>query len=103
MCCPLSAKSSSSNNSDALDITSCFHIDDEERETDFDTNPTNIDTEVEREDELDVLWIIDEDKDYSPEYYLNQEEEFDEAEDANKDYKDNSIILLDGIEEQWHR
>jgi hypothetical protein len=36
------------------------------------------------------------------EYYLDQEEEFDKFEDANKDYKDSSILLLDGIEEQWN-
>jgi hypothetical protein len=24
-------------------------------------------------------------------------------EDANEDYKDNSIVLLNGIEERWHR
>ena len=46
--------------------------------------------------------MIEEDKDYPPEYYLDQEEEFDEFEDANEDYKDNSIFL-DGIEEQWNQ
>jgi hypothetical protein len=46
--------------------------------------------------------MIKEDKDYLPEYYLDQEEEFDEFEDANKDYKDSSIFLLDGIKEQWN-
>jgi hypothetical protein len=70
-----------------------------------DTNLTNVDTEVEGEnkDKLDISWIIDEDKDHSPEYYLDQEEEFDKAEDINEDYKDNSLILLDGIEERWYR
>jgi hypothetical protein len=77
-------------------------MNDEEGETDSNTNPMEIDTNVEGEDELDVLWIVDEDKDHSLEYYLNQEEEYDEAEDANEDYKDNSIVLLDRIEEQWH-
>jgi len=43
--------------------------------------------------------IIKEDKDYLLEYYLNQEEEFNEFKDANKDYKDNSILLLDRIKE----
>jgi len=46
--------------------------------------------------------MIKEDKDYLPEYYLNQEEEFNEFEDANKDYKDNSILLLNGIKERWN-
>jgi hypothetical protein len=47
--------------------------------------------------------VIEEDKDYPPEYYLDQEEEFDKFEDANEDYKDNSILLLNGIEERWNR
>jgi hypothetical protein len=95
---------SSSNSSDSSDTESCFDTD-IEGETDSDTNPTDVDTDVEGEnkDELDTSWIIDEDKDHSPEYYLNQEEEFDEAEDANEDYKDNSLVLLDGIEERWYR
>jgi hypothetical protein len=47
--------------------------------------------------------MIEEGKDYPLEYYLNQEEEFNEFEDANEDYKDNSILLLDGIEERQNR
>jgi hypothetical protein len=50
-----------------------------------------------------MSWIIEEDKDYLPEYYLDQEQEFDEFEDANEDYNDNGIILLDRIEERWNR
>jgi hypothetical protein len=106
MRCPRPAESSSSDNSDASDSESCFDTDGEGG-TDSDTNPTdvdtNVDTDLEGEDELDVSWIIDEDKDHPPEYYLNQEKECDEAEDANEDYKDNSLALLDGIEERWHR
>jgi hypothetical protein len=101
MCCPPQSKSSSSGDSDRSDIESCFDTDDE-GETGSDTNPTDIDTDVEGEGELNISWTIEEDKDHPPEYYLNQEE-FDEAEDANEDYKDNSIVLLDGIEERWHR
>jgi hypothetical protein len=43
--------------------------------------------DIEGEDKADMLWMI-EDKDYPPEYYLDQEEEFDKFEDANEDYKD---------------
>jgi hypothetical protein len=103
---PRPAESSSSDNSDTSDSESCFDTDGEGA-TDSDTNPTDvgtdIDTDVEGEDELDISWIIDKDKDHPLEYYLNQEKECDEAEDANEDYKDNSIALLDGIEERWHR
>jgi hypothetical protein len=66
---PLLAKSSSSDDSNALDIKSYFDLDD--GETDSDTNLTDINTDVEGEDELDILWIINKDKDYLPEYYLN--------------------------------
>jgi hypothetical protein len=101
-CCQL-ALSSSSNDSDALELESCFDTEDEVRGTDSDTNPTDVDTDIQGEDKADISWIIEEDKDYPPEYYLNQEEEFDEFEDTNQDYKDNSILLLDGIEERWNR
>ena len=43
--------------------------------------------------------MIEGDKDYLLEYYLNQEEDFDKFEDTNKDYKDNSILLLNRIKE----
>jgi hypothetical protein len=56
--------------------------------------------DIEEEDKADVSI---EEGDYPPEYYLDQEEEFDEFEDANEDYKDNSVLLLDGIEERWNR
>jgi hypothetical protein len=84
-----------------LDIESCFDID-SRGETDSDTNLTNVDTNVEGVDELNVSWIINKDKDHLPKYYLNQEEEFDKAKDANEDYKDNSIVLFDKIKERWH-
>jgi hypothetical protein len=43
--------------------------------------------------------MIKEDKDHLPKYYLDQEEEFNKFKDTNKDYKDNSILLLNGIKE----
>jgi hypothetical protein len=101
MRCPPQAKSSSSDDSNVLDIESCFGMDDEEGETNSSTNLIDINTNVEGENDLDELWIIDKDKDYLLEYYLDQEEEFNEAEGANEDYKDNSIVL-NGIEERWH-
>jgi hypothetical protein len=44
--------------------------------------------------------MIKEDKNYLLEYCLDREDEFDKFENANKDYKDNSILLLNRIEEQ---
>jgi hypothetical protein len=94
---------SSSDDSDASELESCFDIEDELGETDSNTNPTDVDMDIEEEDKVDISLIIEEDKDYPLEYYLDQEEEFDEFKDANEDYKDNSILLLDGIEERWNR
>lgn len=72
-------------------------------ETDYDTNPTDVDTDIKGGGEADISWISEEDKDFPPEYYLNQEEDLDESDDKNEDYADGSILLLDGIEERWHR
>jgi hypothetical protein len=91
----------SSESSDSLDTKSCFDTD-IKRETDSDTNPTDVGSDVEREnkDKSNKLWVINKDKDHLPEYYLNQEEEFDKAKDTNKDYKDSSVVLLNKIKEQ---
>jgi hypothetical protein len=97
------APSSSSDDSDVSELESCFDTKDEVEETDSDTNPTDVDTDIKGEDKADVSWMIEEDKDYPPEYYLDQEEEFEKFEDANEDYKDNSILLLDRIKERWNR
>jgi hypothetical protein len=91
---------SSFDNSDVLELKSCFDTEDKVEETNSDTNPTDVDTDIEGEDKADVSWKIKEDKDYLPKYYLNQEEEFNKFKDANKDYKDNSILLLDRIKER---
>lgn len=93
----------SSDNSDGSDSESCFDAEDEVDETDSDTNPTDFDTDVEGGDEADITWITEEDKDHPPEYYLNQEEDLDESDDEDEDYADNSLLLLDGIEERWYR
>jgi hypothetical protein len=97
----LPAKSSSSDSSDLSDAKSCFDTN-VEGETDSDTNPIDVDTNIEGEekDGLDILWIISEDKDHSLEYYLNQEKEIDKAKDTNEDYKNSSSVLLDRIEER---
>lgn len=57
------ALSSSSDDSDRSDLESCFDTEDEVGETDSDTNPTDVDTDIEGEDEADVSWITEEDKD----------------------------------------
>jgi hypothetical protein len=100
MRCRQLALGSSFNNSDASGLKSCFDTKDKVKETNSNTNLTDVDTDIKRENKADVSWIIKEDKDYLLEYYLNQEEEFNKFKDANKDYKDNSILLLNKIKEQ---
>ncbi|KAI9771037.1 MAG: hypothetical protein M1839_002973 [Geoglossum umbratile] len=89
----------SSDDSNGSDIESCFDTEDEE--SDPDTNPTDVDTDVEGDSGADISWLLDENKDHPPEYYLNQEDEFDESEYMDEDYSDNSCLLLDFIEERF--
>ena len=56
--------SSSSDNSNRSDLESCFDMEDEVGETDSNTNPMDVDTDIEGEDEADILWITEEDKDH---------------------------------------
>jgi hypothetical protein len=89
----------SSDDSDESDIESCFDFKNEE--SDLDTNQTDIDMDVERDNGVDISWLLDENKDHPPEYYLNQEDEFNESEYMGENYSDNSCFLLDFIEEHF--
>jgi hypothetical protein len=60
------APSSSSGDSDGPDSESCFDTGDEVGETGSNTNPTDVDTDIEGGDEADISWITEEDKDYPP-------------------------------------
>ncbi|KAI9761351.1 MAG: hypothetical protein M1840_001975 [Geoglossum simile] len=90
---------SSSGDSNRSDIESCFDSKDEE--SDQDINPTNVNTDIEGDNRTDILWLLDEDKNHLLEYYLNQEDEFDESQYMGEHYSDNSCLLLDFIEEQF--
>ena len=83
--------SRSSSSSDGSDRESCFDVEDKVWDGDSDTNPTDVDTDVEGEDE-----------DHPPEYYLNLEDD-SESNDEIEDYKDNSLRLIDGIEQRFYR
>jgi len=97
-CQPTLSSSSSEDDSDGSDIESCFDI--EETDADADTDIEGGD--YDEEDLPDLEWIAREDNAYPPEYYLDQENS-DESEDEDEDYSDNSILLLDMIEDQFHR
>ena len=85
------------DNSNRSDIESCF--DTKNEKSDPDTNLTDVDTDVEGDSRADISWLLDKNKDYLPEYYLNQEDEFDESEYINEDYSNNSCLLLYFIKE----
>jgi hypothetical protein len=45
----------------------------------------------------------DPDNEHPPEYYLQQEDEFDDLECEKQDYEDSTTALLDRIEDQWYQ
>lgn len=85
---------STSEDSDGTDVDSCF--DEEDNATTSDTD-TDVDTNL--DEKADELFFIDEDEDndHPPEYYVRQEDEFDES-DIDEDYAESSCTLLDYIE-----
>ena len=120
----------SDDDSDGSDIESCFNIKDDQEETDADTEPTDVGTDVDgynkadlawtaREDnvdtepidvdpdidgcdEADLAWIVKNNNAHPLEYYLNQKNDSDKSEDKGEDYSDGSI-LLDRIEAQFYQ
>ncbi|OAF59887.1 hypothetical protein VC83_03079 [Pseudogymnoascus destructans] len=77
----------SSSSSDVSDCESCFDVEDKVRGGDSDTNPTDVDTDMDG---------------HPLEYYLHQEND-SESDDEIEDYKDNSLRLIDGIEQRFYR
>lgn len=63
------------------------------------TSDTDTDVDTNLDEKTDELVCIDEDKDndHPPEYYVRQEDEFDES-DIDEDYAESSCTLLDYIE-----
>ena len=92
---------SSPDDSDGTDLESCF--DTENEDSDPDTNPTDTDTDIEPDGDADVSWLVKQDNVHLPEYYLQQENEFDDAEFDIEDYRDNTLHLFDLIKDRWHR
>lgn len=92
-----------SDEGDDTDLESCFDTSDEAGSTTSDTVVTDYGTDVEDGDEGRGLFLAgeNEDEDHPPEYYLNQEETFDESEYMDEDYGENTSLLLDFIEERF--
>ncbi|PVH72174.1 hypothetical protein DL98DRAFT_576982 [Cadophora sp. DSE1049] len=111
------------SDSDKSNIESCFDTRDKQEEIDVEAEPTNVDTDVDGDDEADLpdlerlarennahtvpididadvnedneadlAWIAREENAYPPEYYLDQENNFNKFEDKNKDYSD--VLIL---------
>jgi hypothetical protein len=94
--------SSSSSDSDGLDIESCFDIEDGHDDTNTEATDADTDNKAGECDEADLAWITREDNAYPPEYYLDQENNSDESEDKDKDYKDSTTNLLNIIKDQFY-
>jgi len=58
---------SSSDENEQTDIKSCFDMN---KASVSDTNLTDVNSNVKKDNEADLLWLYKEDKDYPPEYYL---------------------------------
>ncbi|CAG8982679.1 hypothetical protein HYALB_00000958 [Hymenoscyphus albidus] len=91
------------DDSNTSDTESCFDTEGEHKESDVDTEPTDIDSDIEGYNDTDLAWIAGEDNAHPPEYYLDQENNSDESKDEDEDYSANSILLLDMIESQFIR
>jgi hypothetical protein len=92
----------SHNSSDGSDGDSCFDTEGELGGSGSDTNTTDVDTDIEGEDKMDILCVTQEDKDQPPEYYYNLEEE-PVSDDKNEDYKEGSLSLINRMEEQFQQ
>jgi len=94
-----------SSSDDDTDTESCFDTGHED--SDPDTNHTDTDTDIEPDDDADdnadISWLVEQDNVHPPEYYINQENEFDEAEFDTEDYKDNTVLLFDVMTGRWYR
>jgi hypothetical protein len=93
--------SSSPDESDSADLESCF--DTECDGSDPDTNPTDDDTDIELDDDANVSWLVEQNNIHPPEHYLEQENDFNEAEFDTEDYGDNTVLLFDVMKDRWHR
>ena len=93
---------SSTEDGEGTDVDSCFDTEDGGEGQDEATSLTDPDTDVDCDEfGRGTLGDEDEERDYSAEYYLRQEEDFDEAELEEEDYSDGSCLLLDYVEERF--
>ena len=92
----------SDNSNDGSDGNSCFDKDNEPGGPCSDTSATDLDSDAEGGEKIDTTQITQEGQDHLPEYYRKIEED-PESDDENKDYKEASLSLIDGIEEQFNQ
>jgi hypothetical protein len=65
----------------------------------YNTDATDL---TDDEADADPSWLL-EGNDHPPEYYRQQQAEFDKTEDIEQDYKPGTTLLLDRIKDQWHK
>ncbi|KAL5347682.1 hypothetical protein ACLOAV_007091 [Pseudogymnoascus australis] len=88
-----------------MDSESCFDVENNVVDSDSDTIPTDIDSDVEdnaRGGDSDTTDVDTDVEDHPPEYYLHQEDDSD-SDDEIEDYRDNTLCLISGIEQRFHR
>lgn len=97
--------SSASSDSNRSDIESCFDTGDKQEGTNTKTEPTNVNTNVDRDDEADLPdleWLTREENAQPLEYYLDQENNSNKSKDKDKDYSNSSLLLLDIIKGNFY-
>jgi hypothetical protein len=98
--------SSASSDSDGSNIESYFNTRNEQEGTDAETKPTDVNTDVDGDDEADMPdleWLAREENAQPLEYYLDQKNNSDESEDKDEDYSDSSLFFLNMIEGNFYR
>jgi hypothetical protein len=89
---------------DDTDDESCFDIEDEASNPGTDHTDTESETEnVVKLDKTDAQWLFPQEDAHPPEYYRQQEEDFDEGEYDIEDYAPNSVLLFDVMKGRWLR
>jgi hypothetical protein len=92
----------SSSDDDAKE-ESCFDTEDEASDLDTDPIDTESDVELANPDVASFVYNYHDDYVHPPEYYIQQEKEFDEGEFEVEDYRPNTVLLFNVMKGRWYR